>query len=135
MYLGAGAVPLGFLVTQIDGGLGAIVQVAGAAGRLNLVNWGPAPGASDFWRRILTDPNIVWVAVLNGIVGSMAAFGTDHDLMQRLLTVETRRESQRTLALTPIGTLLTLAVYLSLGAGLFTFYAQHPAPAPAQPHA
>src|SRR5439155_2419938 len=61
MFLGAGAVTLGFLVTQIDGGLGAIVQVAGAAGRLNLVNWGPAPGASDFWRRILSDPNIVWV--------------------------------------------------------------------------
>jgi len=40
----------------------------------------------------------------------MAAFGTDHDLMQRLLTVETRRQSQRTLALTPIGTLLTLVI-------------------------
>jgi len=46
--------------------------------------------------------------------------------MQRLLTVETRRASQRTLALTPLGTLLTLAIYLSLGAGLYTFYAQHP---------
>jgi SSS family solute:Na+ symporter len=76
---------------------------------------------------VLTEPNIVWVAVLNGLVGSMAAFGTDHDLMQRLLTVETRRDSQRTLALTPLGTLLTLAVYLGLGAALYTFYAQHPA--------
>jgi len=129
MFLGAGALTLGYLVTQIDGGLGAIVQVAGAAGRLNVVNWGPAPGASDFWRRILSDPNIVWVALLNGFIGSMAAFGTDHDLMQRLLTVETRRQSQRTLALTPIGTLLTLVIYLGLGAGLYTFYAQHPAPA------
>jgi len=133
MFLGAGALTLGYLLTQIDGGFGEVLRVAGEAGRLNVVNWGPAPGAPDFWRRILTDPNIVWVAVLNGIVGSMAAFGTDHDLMQRLLTVETRRESQRTLALTPIGTLLTLAVYLSLGAGLYTFYAQHPAPALARP--
>ena len=64
--------------------------------------------------------------MLNGLVGSMAAFGTDHDLMQRLLTVETRRKSQRTLALTPLGTLVTLAIYLSIGAGLFTYYAQHP---------
>ena len=63
----------------------------------------------------------------------MAAFGTDHDLMQRLLTVETRRESQRTLALTPLGTFVTLLIYLSLGAGLFTFYAQHPAPALSRP--
>jgi Na+/proline symporter len=77
---------------------------------------------------VFTEPNIFWVAVLNGVVGSMAAFGTDHDLMQRLLTVETRGESQRTLSLTPLGTLVTLAIYLSLGAALYTFYAQHPAP-------
>jgi SSS family transporter len=128
MFLGAGAVTLGYLVTQIDGGAGAIVEVAGAAGRLNVVNWGPSPDAADFWRRILSDPNIVWVALLNGFVGSMAAFGTDHDLMQRLLTVETRRASQRTLALTPLGTLLVLAIYLGLGAALYTFYTQHPAP-------
>ena len=126
VFLVAGAATLVFLVSQIDGGVSAIVSVAGAAGRLNIVNWGPAPGDPDFWRRVLTDPNIVWVAVLNGLIGSMAAFGTDHDLMQRLLTVETRRESQRTLAITPLGTLVTLAIYLGLGAGLFTYYAQHP---------
>jgi Na+/proline symporter len=68
----------------------------------------------------------VWVAILNGLVGSMAAFGTDHDLMQRLLTIETRRESQITLSLTPLGTLLTLIIYLGLGAALYAFYAQHP---------
>ncbi|MBI2492346.1 MAG: sodium/solute symporter [Candidatus Rokubacteria bacterium] len=127
VFLVAGAATLAFLMSRIDGGVAAIVATAGEAGRLNVVNWGPSPGAPDFWRRVLTDPNIVWVAVLNGLIGSMAAFGTDHDLMQRLLTVETRGESQRTLSLTPLGTLVTLAIYLSLGAALFTFYAQHPA--------
>jgi SSS family transporter len=126
-FLVAGAVTLAYLVSHIDGGVSAIVRMAGEAGRLNVINWGPSLGDPDFVRRILKEPNIVWVAVLNGLVGSMAAFGTDHDLMQRLLTVETRRESQQTLALTPLGTLLTLAIYLSLGASLYTFYAQNPA--------
>src|SRR5712692_8464940 len=121
MFLVAGAVTLGFLVTQIEGGAGAVLHMAGEAGRLNVINWGPAPGAPDFWSRIFTNPNIVWVAVLNGLIGSMAAFGTDHDLMQRLLTVETRAESQKTLSLTPLGTLLTLLIYLSLGSALYTF--------------
>jgi SSS family solute:Na+ symporter len=125
-FLVAGGVTLAYLLAHIDGGFATVMRVAGEAGRLNVVNWGPAPGAPDFWRRVLTEPNIVWVAILNGLVGSMAAFGTDHDLMQRLLTVETRGESQRTLALTPVGTLLTLSIYLGLGASLYTFYAQHP---------
>ncbi len=132
-FLLAGGVTLAYLVAHIDGGAAAIVRMAGEAGRLNVIDWGPSPGAPDFWRRVLTEPNIVWVAVLNGLVGSMAAFGTDHDLMQRLLTVETRGESQRTLALTPIGTLLTLAIYLSLGAALFTVYAQIPGLAVSRP--
>jgi SSS family solute:Na+ symporter len=126
MFLAAGAATLVFLLAQIDGGIATVARVAGEAGRLSVVNWGPAPGDANFWRHIFIDPNIVWVAILNGFIGSMAAFGTDHDLMQRLLTVETRRESQRTLAVTPIGTLVTLAIYLSLGAGLYTFYATNP---------
>ncbi len=126
MFLVAGAATLGWVLSQVDGGLTAIADTAGGAGRLDIVNWGPAPGAPDFWRRVFTEPNIFWVAVLNGLVGSMAAFGTDHDLMQRLLTVETRRQSQMTLSLTPLGTLVTLIIYLGLGAALFTFYVQHP---------
>jgi SSS family transporter len=133
LFLGAGAATLAFLVLQIDGGVAAIVEVAGAAGRLDVVNWGPAPGDPDFWRRVLTEPNIWWLAVLNGLVGSVAAFGTDHDLMQRLLTVDTRRASQRTLALTPLGTAATLAIYLGLGAALYTFYAQRPELAVSRP--
>ena len=127
VFLVAGAVTVGWIVARVDGGLGAVFATAEAAGRLSVINWGPAAGAPDFFVRILTDPNIVWVAVLNGLVGSMAAFGTDHDLMQRLLAVETRRESQRTLSLTPLGTAVTLAIYLTLGSALFTFYVQHPA--------
>jgi SSS family transporter len=126
MFLIGGGLTVLFLVSQIDGGATALYATAADAGRLSMINWGPAPGEADFWRRILTDPNIVWLAVLNGLVGSTAAFGTDHDLMQRLLTVETRRKSQQTLALTPLGTLVTLAIYFSIGAGLFTYYAQHP---------
>jgi len=125
-FLVAGGVTLIYLVSQVHGGVAAILVVAGAAGRLNVIDWGPAPWAADFWTRVLTDPNIFWLAILNGFVGSMAAFGTDHDLMQRLLTVETRQESQRTLALTPLATLLTLILYLGIGAGLYAYYAQRP---------
>src|SRR3989442_12320437 len=126
MFLAAGVATVLYLISRIDGGLAGVVAVAGGAGRLNVVNWGPAPGAPDFWPRVLTEPNIVWAAVLNGLVGSVAAFGPDHDLMQRLLTVETRRESQTTLSLPQLGTLGPLSIYLGLGAGLEPFPPQAP---------
>src|SRR5205085_1876847 len=79
---------------------------------------------------------IIWIAILNGFFGSMAAFGTDHELMQRLLTVETRRESQRTMMMTPIVSFTTLMIYLIVGACLFTFYHVHPQlPLPQKPDA
>jgi solute:Na+ symporter, SSS family len=128
-FILAGLVAIGFLLTRIDGGAGAVVALAGAAGKLKIFNWGPAlseAGAAKFLESLFTDPNILVLAILNGFLGSMAAFGTDQELMQRLLTVETRQESQKTMLLTPIGSFLVMAIFLVVGAGLFAFYAQHP---------
>jgi solute:Na+ symporter, SSS family len=47
-------------------------------------------------------------------------------MMQRLLTVETRRESQKTMLLTPFGSFLVMILFLFIGACLYAFYAQNP---------
>jgi solute:Na+ symporter, SSS family len=135
-YVAAGTVAIGFLLTHIDGGAAGVVAIAGAAGKLKIFNWGPglsASGSGDFLRSLFTDPNLFVLATLNGFFGSMAAFGTDQESMQRLLTVETRRESQKTMLLTPIGSFLMMSIFLSVGACLYAFYAQHPGmPLPAK---
>jgi len=125
----AGVVAIGFLLTRIDGGAGAVVAIAGAAGKLKIFNWGPGlseSGLPAFLKSLFTDPNLLVLATLNGFFGSMAAFGTDQELMQRLLTVETRKESQKTMLLTPIGSLLVMLIFLFIGACLYAFYVQHP---------
>ena len=89
----AGAVAIGFLLTRIDGGAAAVVAIAGGAGKLKIFNWGPAlaeSGLAGFLKSLFTDPNLFVLATLNGFFGSMAAFGTDQEIMQRLLTVETQ---------------------------------------------
>lgn len=133
-FLAAGLATLAFLYKGIDGGLDAVREVAGAAGRLHLWNWGPAFSDPDWLAKFFKDPNILWIAVLNGFFMSMAAFGTDQELMQRLLTVETRAASQRSMLYTIGASLLTLVVFISVGTGLFVWYAQNPgAPLPAKP--
>ncbi len=129
-FMIAGVVAIVFLLSRIDGGAAAVLALAGEAGKLNVINWGPGladSGLAPFLRNLFTDPNVWMLATLNGFLGSLAAFGTDQELMQRLLTVETRQESQKTMLLTPIGSLSVLLIFLVIGAGLFAFYAQNPA--------
>ena len=118
----AGAAVAGYLLLHIDGGFSGAWRLAGEAGKLSIFNFG--------WN--LKDPNVFWVAVLNGVFGSMAAFGTDQELMQRLLTLETRQESQKTIVSTIFVSFPVTALYLGIGTLLFAFYKQNPAlPLPA----
>jgi SSS family solute:Na+ symporter len=124
---GVGAVL--YLVHAVNGGWPEILSLAGEGGRLSLFHWKPSPGMT--W---LSDPNILWLAILNGFFGSLAAFGTDQDFMQRLLAVETREKSQRTMNWAIPVSLLTLLMYVAVGLGLYAFYAQNPSlPLPDSP--
>jgi SSS family solute:Na+ symporter len=125
-FIVGGLATLVFLYAHIDGGLRGVLSVAGAGGRLSVINWGPHWGEPGWLHRILSDPNIIYIAILNGFVGSMAAFGTDQEMMQRLLTLDTRQRSQRTMLGTMFWSLLVLVIYLCVGVGIYAFYGQHP---------
>ncbi len=125
-FILGGLAVIWFLHTQVAGGLPAIFHIAAAAGKLNTINWGPSASDPQFWGKFLKDPNILWLAILNGFFISAAAFGTDQELMQRLLTVATRRESQKTILYTIGGSFLVLIIYLTIGTALFSFYHEHP---------
>jgi len=126
IFIIGGLVSIAYLLAHITGGWAAVQQIAGAAGRLQFWDWGPSFSDPAFIRKFFADPNIVWIAILNGFFGSLAAFGTDHELMQRLLTLDTRRESQRTMITTPFASLFVLLIYLTVGTCLFVFYQQNP---------
>ena len=115
-----------YLSGQVEGGFAGILSAASQAGKMKIFDWGPSLHDADFFKQILTNPNIWWLAILNGFVGSVAAYGTDHELMQRLLTLETREKSQKTTLATPLVGLFVLSLYLLIGCGLFVFYQQHP---------
>lgn len=132
-FLGAGLMTIVFIASRVEGGLMGAIDVANTAGKLNVFNWGPPLSTPGFLGKFFGDPNILWIAILNGFFGSMAAFGTDHEMTQKLLTVETRRDSQKTVLLSIAGSLLTLLVFMSVGTLLYSFYQQNPGlPLPAK---
>lgn len=122
----SGLATVWFLSTVVDGGFLGLFHTAFEAGKMRVINWGPNIQEATFWKAVISEPNIWWLALLNGLFGSMAAYGTDHELMQRLLTLETRRKSQLTTLATPLVGFVVLMVYLTIGSGLYSYYAQHP---------
>ena len=133
VYITAGLATIGYIAFRLPGGYHELFHTAAAAGKLRLWDWGPSWSDPAFVKNFFKDPNIVWIAIANGFFGSMAAFGTDQELMSRLLTVETRAKSQRAMVATPIASGFVLLIYLTVGASLYSFYASQPGlPLPAK---
>ncbi|MFA6029581.1 MAG: sodium/solute symporter [Elusimicrobiota bacterium] len=126
VFVVSGVATLVFICHSVQGGLPTVLSVAEAGGRLNFFHWGPSPSEAGFLVKFFSDPNILWIAILNGFFGSMAAFGTDQEMTQRLLAVETRRDSQRTMIYTILASFGVLSLYLAVGTALYAFYQVHP---------
>lgn len=116
MFFAAGIALLLYLYFHIDGGISAIWQTAGQAGRLSLFKFDLN----------LNDATTFWAGTANAFFIGLAVFGTDQELMQRLLTVQTRRKSQNAILLTIITALPILCIYLSIGTLFFVFFKQNP---------
>ncbi|MBL7152171.1 MAG: sodium/solute symporter [Phycisphaerae bacterium] len=114
-FVVAGIVVAGYLISRIDGGLVAAVRTAGEAGRLSTFHFTfDLKDASTFW---------AWLA--GGFFIGLVSFGTDQEMVQRLLTVETRKSSQKTIIATILTALPVYWLYLAVGSLLFVFYSQN----------
>lgn len=112
----AGAALLIYLFFHIDGGFPSVWQTAGQAGRLSVFNF-----SFD-----LNNPTTFWAGTINAFFVGLAVFGTDQEMVQRLLTVKTRKTSQRTIISTIFAGLPVLLIYLGIGTLLYVFYQQNP---------
>jgi len=116
IFFVAGVALLGYLLLHIQGGVASAWQIAENAGRLSVFNF-------DF---NLNDATTFWAGTANAFFIGLAVFGTDQEMMQRLLTVETRKKSQSTIIATIVGALPVLCLYLAIGTLLYVFYRQNP---------
>jgi SSS family transporter len=111
----AGVAVVVYLIGHIDGGLAAAVQTAHEAGRLS----------TFYFKFDLNEPSTFWAGSANGFFVGLVAFGTDQEMVQRLLTVETRKTSQKTIISTIVTVLPVYWLYLLVGMLLYVFYQQN----------
>ncbi|OHB65382.1 MAG: hypothetical protein A2Y76_10375 [Planctomycetes bacterium RBG_13_60_9] len=115
-FIIAGVLVVGYLVSHIDGGAASAMQTAREAGRLSTFNF----------RLNLNDASTFWAAMAGGFFTGLVSFGADQEMVQRLLTVKTRRSSQKTIVATIVTVLPVYWLYLLIGTLLYVFYVQHP---------
>ena len=113
----AGIVLIAYLVSQLGISVNEIWNIADDSGRLSLFNF----------KFALNDPTTFWAGSANAFFIGLAVFGTDQELVQRLLTVDTRKTSQKTIIATIFASLPITVIYLCIGTLFFVFYKINPA--------
>jgi SSS family transporter len=112
VYLFGGAAALWLIGDGVAGGWGAILDRAGAAGKLRVLD-----ASFDVSR-----PHTIWAGVLGGAFLSMASHGADQLIVQRLLAASSLRDSRKALIGSGLAIIFQFALFLVIGIGLWAFY-------------
>src|SRR5438445_680292 len=90
-----------------------------------------AMGAWDYVKMILASDYTLFSALIGATLGNMAAFGTDQDMVQRMLTAETHKKARRSLITAAFMDLPIASAFVFIGILLFVYYQQDPTYRPA----
>ncbi len=112
LYLVGALVAMAALQTLVPGGWAGILEAAGAAGKLTVLDL----------RASLSVPYTLWAGVLGGAFLTMASHGTDQLIVQRLLTCRDLGASRKALVGSAVVVMGQFLVFLLVGVGLWAFY-------------
>lgn len=101
--------------------------------------WGgeKAQAGSTAWeivKLVIANPYTIFAVLLAGPLGNMAAFGTDQDMVQRMLTAKDYKKSRRSLICSAFLDIPVFAIFTGIGVLLIVFYTKNPELRPAKPN-
>ncbi|MBN1918886.1 MAG: sodium/solute symporter [Verrucomicrobia bacterium] len=115
IFMGGAWLAFGLLLSHIDGGWSSMMEVARAEGKDRMFDF-----SFSFMNK-----DIFWAAVAYGLFTSLAAFGTDQDMTQRMLTCRKPSLAKRGLILTGIIDFPIVLTFLLIGLALYALNAQN----------
>ncbi|MBA2687267.1 MAG: sodium/solute symporter [Gemmatimonadaceae bacterium] len=112
VYVLGGVAALYLLGKGVTGGWSAIVDQAGAVGKLRILDT-----YTGFDRA-----HTIWAGLIGGAFLSMASHGADQLIVQRLLASGNLRDARKALIGSGIAVLVQFSLFLFIGLGLFAYY-------------
>lgn len=120
VYIAGALVVFTGLLHLIPGGWSEVVRTAGGAGHLRILDFSTDP------HRVYT----FWAGLIGGVALTLATHGTDQFLVQRLLSARSSAQAAVGLVLSGVIVFAQFALFLAIGAMLFTYYQHTPLPRP-----
>jgi Na+/proline symporter len=118
VYIGGAVIAVGILVSRLPQGFSGLFHLAQNSGKLQFIHFGFDMNLRDF----LAQPYTFLTALVGGAIFAIASHGTDHLIVQRLLTTKNLRSSQKALIGSGIVVFCQFALFLFIGLLLFGFY-------------
>lgn len=112
IYIGGGILAIYVLSGKLETGLGEAISQLAAKDKLSFLDL-----SFDF-----TKPYTLIASIIGGGVLSMASHGTDQLIVQRLLTTDSLKSSQKALITSGFVVFLQFAMFLFVGSLLFIFF-------------
>ncbi len=112
IYLIGGISALVLIGQSVDGGWGAILDKAGSAGKLQVIDW-----YTGFDR-----PHTMFAGVIGGAFLSMASHGADQIIVQRLLSSRSLKQAQVAIIGSGFAVLAQMTLFLMVGMGLWVLF-------------
>ncbi|PXA04898.1 hypothetical protein DDZ13_02740 [Coraliomargarita sinensis] len=117
IFISCGIVLVGYVGYAI--GWAEIFEIGAEHGRFEVFRFQPESADSWAW---LNESKFFWVAVMFGFLSTAAAFGTDQDMTQRILTCRDVKAARRSVILSGFISIPIAALFLFVGIALFAYY-------------
>lgn len=117
IFITCGIVLVGYVGYSI--GWSSIFEIGAEHGRFEIFRVSLEGSEPMDW---LNDSKFLWVAIIFGFLSTAAAFGTDQDMTQRILTCRDVKAARRSVLLSGFISIPIAGLFLFVGIALFAFY-------------
>lgn len=115
VLMGGSILAMVWIILHTDQSVGEMISYASERNKFNV-----------FDMRFDFTESTFWVVFIGGLASAMITQGTDQTIVQRYLTSNSLKDSQKTLYTNAVLTLPATIIFFSLGTLLFIFYTEQP---------